>query len=58
MPIDEDISLMLEVAKGDSEALRQLIDKWESPLINFFCRYLGSYAESEDFGLFLLTERI
>ncbi|MCZ6672797.1 MAG: RNA polymerase sigma factor [Verrucomicrobia bacterium] len=48
IPIDEDISLMLEVAAGNSEALRQLIDKWKKPLINFFYRSLGSYAESED----------
>ena len=48
VPIDEDISLMSEVAKGDSEALRHLIKKWESPLINFFYRSLGSYAKSED----------
>jgi RNA polymerase sigma-70 factor (ECF subfamily) len=36
------------VAAGDSEALRDLIDKWKKPLINFFYRSLGSYAESED----------
>lgn len=48
VPIDEDISLMFEVAKGDSDALRQLIDKWKKPLINFFYRSLGSYTESED----------
>jgi len=48
IPIDEDIRLMFEVAAGDSEALRSIIDKWKKPLINFFYRSLGSYAESED----------
>ena len=48
IPIDEDIRLMFAVAAGDSEALRDLIDKWKKPLINFFYRSLGSYAESED----------
>jgi RNA polymerase sigma-70 factor, ECF subfamily len=48
IPIDEDIRLMFEVAAGDSNALRQLIDKWKKPLIIFFYRSLGSYTESED----------
>lgn len=48
IPIDEDIRLMFEVAAGDSNALRQIIDKWKKPLINFFYRSLGSYTESED----------
>lgn len=48
IPIDEDIRMMMAVAEGDSEALRSLIDKWKKPLINFFYRSLGSYAESED----------
>ena len=48
IPIDEDIRLMFEVAAGDSDALRRLIDKWQKPLINFFYRSLSSYAESED----------
>ena len=46
--IDEDIRLMFAVAEGDSEALRELIDKWKKPMINFFYRSLGSYADSED----------
>ena len=48
IPIDEDIRLMFEVAAGDSNALRLLIDKWKKPLINFFYRSLSSYTESED----------
>ncbi|MCB1123727.1 MAG: RNA polymerase sigma factor [Verrucomicrobiae bacterium] len=48
IPIDDDIRLMMSVAGGDSEAMRALIDKWKKPLINFFYRSLGSYAESED----------
>ena len=48
IPIDEDIRLMFAVAAGDTDALRQLIDKWKKPLINFFYRSLSSYEESED----------
>ncbi|MCD8481209.1 MAG: hypothetical protein LR015_00130 [Verrucomicrobia bacterium] len=33
---DEDAALMLRVASGDESALRDLIDKWKNPLINFF----------------------
>ncbi len=47
-PVDEDIFLMYRVGEGSTEALRTLIDKWKSPLINFFYRSLGSYQESED----------
>jgi RNA polymerase sigma-70 factor (ECF subfamily) len=48
IPIDEDIRLMFEVAAGDSNVLRLMIDKWKKPLINFFYRSLSSYTESED----------
>lgn len=45
---DEDVALMLRVGEGDEQALRQLIDRWKNPLINFFYRSLGSVEESED----------
>ena len=59
IPIDEDIRLMFEVAAGDSNALRLLIDKWKKPLINFFYRSLSSYTESEDLAqvVFIKTYR-
>ncbi|MEM9227926.1 MAG: sigma-70 family RNA polymerase sigma factor [Verrucomicrobiota bacterium] len=45
---DPDISLMLEVAAGNEQALRMLIEKWQKPLVNFFYRSLGSVEQSED----------
>lgn len=45
---DEDVELMLRVGKGDQQALRELIDKWKSPLINFFYRSLQSTELAED----------
>ncbi len=43
-----DIELMQQLAKGDEAALRQLIDRWKTPLINFFHRSLNSYETAED----------
>ena len=49
LPAEErDIALMLRVRSGDEVALRELIDRWKTPLINFFYRSLGSFAQSED----------
>lgn len=45
---DPDAALMLEVAAGSEQALRMLIEKWQTPLINFFYRSLGSVEQSED----------
>jgi len=45
---DENVILMQRTAAGDNEALRQLIDKWQSPLINFFYRSIQSREEAED----------
>jgi RNA polymerase sigma-70 factor (ECF subfamily) len=47
-PRDEDADLMCAVAKGDEQALAQLIRKWQGPLINFFYRSLGSVEQAED----------
>lgn len=44
----EDVALMQRLAGGDEDALRQLIDRWKAPLINFFHRSLRSYETSED----------
>ena len=46
--IDEDIQWMKQVAHGDENALRQLIEKWQKPLINFFYRSTNSVELSED----------
>jgi len=45
---DVDAELMLQVAGGDQQALRQIIEHWQGPLINFFYRSLRSKETSED----------
>ncbi|MGE9293544.1 MAG: RNA polymerase sigma factor [Puniceicoccales bacterium] len=45
---DPDAALMLEAAGGSEQALRMLVEKWQTPLINFFYRSLGSVEQSED----------
>lgn len=44
----EDIDLMRLLAEGDERALTQLIERWKTPLINFFYRSLRSYESAED----------
>ncbi len=39
---------MLRVKDGEEEALAELIDRWQNPLINFFYRSLSSRADAED----------
>ena len=45
---DGDVQLMLLVGKGDQQALRMLIAKWQEPLINFFYRSVYSVQTAED----------
>lgn len=45
---EEDVLLMMRVKAGDEPALRQLIERWQNPLINFFYRSLSSRADAED----------
>lgn len=46
--LDPDAALMMKVAQGDQAALRELIEHWQGPLINFFYRSLRSVESSED----------
>ena len=46
--VDADSALMMRVRGGDERALAELIDRWKTPLINFFFRSLGSYSQAED----------
>lgn len=46
--VDEDIGLMLRVKEGDEQALVELIERWQNPLINFFYRSISSRADAED----------
>ena len=45
---DEDIELMMDLARGNDGAMRLIIERWQRPLINFFYRSLGNQAEAED----------
>lgn len=45
---DADAQLMLRVRAGDERALEELIERWKTPLINFFHRSLPSYEQAED----------
>jgi RNA polymerase sigma-70 factor (ECF subfamily) len=45
---DADSALMWRVREGDEAALAALIDRWKTPLLNFFYRSLGSYTHAED----------
>lgn len=45
---DLDAQLMLRVGQGDQQALREIIEHWQTPLINFFYRSLRSVEASED----------
>ncbi|MDP0499376.1 MAG: RNA polymerase sigma factor [Verrucomicrobiota bacterium JB022] len=45
---DADVALMLRVRDGDDGALQELIERWKTPLINFFYRSLHSVEQAED----------
>jgi RNA polymerase sigma-70 factor (ECF subfamily) len=45
---DPDVDLMLQLKFGNEAAFDQLVEKWQSPLINFFYRSVTSYQLSED----------
>lgn len=45
---DADVEAMRRLAGGDQRALRELVTRWQNPLINFFYRSLQSYETAED----------
>jgi len=45
---DSDAMLMLEAAGGSEHALRMIIEKWKTPLINFFYRSVHNAHTAED----------
>lgn len=45
---DIDSLCMRAIAKGDREALTNLIERWQTRLINFFYRSTGNRADAED----------
>lgn len=45
---DADAALMARVAAGDFGAMRELVEHWQKPLINFFYRSVNSVQTAED----------
>lgn len=45
---DSDAELMLQLQQGNESAFDMLVERWQSPLINFFYRSLSSYEQAED----------
>lgn len=45
---DGDAALLLRVADGDEAAMRQLVEHWQRPLVNFFYRSIHSQETAED----------
>ncbi|MCD8284275.1 MAG: RNA polymerase sigma factor [Opitutae bacterium] len=45
---ETDILLMRKVADGDEAAARELVRKWQKPLINFFYRSVRNVHSAED----------
>ncbi|HSH09596.1 MAG TPA: sigma-70 family RNA polymerase sigma factor, partial [Oceanipulchritudo sp.] len=46
--VDPNAELMLQLREGNEAAFDQLVERWQSPLINFFYRSLSSYEQAED----------
>ena len=46
--LDEDVQLMLKFKTGDNSSFEAILDKYHSPLINFFYRFVGDKIEAED----------
>lgn len=45
---DPTVELMLKLRDGDEAAFDRIVERWQTPLLNFFHRSLGSYEQSED----------
>ncbi len=48
IPADADAALMARLAAGDDLALNELMQHWQTPLVAFILRYVGSEAEALD----------
>ena len=46
--MDEDAGLMRLVSKGDTNAFRTLVEKYQGALFNFFLRSTGNTEDAED----------
>jgi RNA polymerase sigma-70 factor (ECF subfamily) len=45
---DPSVEWMLQLRAGNEAAFDKLVERWQSPLINFFYRSLSSYQQCED----------
>lgn len=45
---DPDVALMLDFQNGSMVAFRQIVERWQRPLISFFYRSIHSLEEAED----------
>lgn len=45
---DDDAKLLLRVGQGDDHALRLIITRWQSPVVNFIYRSVHDIATAED----------
>jgi RNA polymerase sigma-70 factor (ECF subfamily) len=45
---DPSVELMIQLRDGRESALDELVERWQTPLLNFFHRSLGSHEQSED----------
>jgi RNA polymerase sigma-70 factor (ECF subfamily) len=45
---DHSAELMLQLKDGNEAAFDELVERWQSPLINFFYRSLSSFEQAED----------
>ncbi|MGF1531317.1 MAG: RNA polymerase sigma factor [Puniceicoccaceae bacterium] len=48
LPLDSDAIIMERISQGDRAALISLIDNWKQPLLSFFYRSTGSFADAEE----------
>jgi RNA polymerase sigma-70 factor (ECF subfamily) len=46
--MDDDARLMLLVSKGDVDAFRSIVERYQAPIYNFFLRSTGSVEDAED----------
>ncbi|MCK4244567.1 MAG: sigma-70 family RNA polymerase sigma factor [Candidatus Omnitrophica bacterium] len=46
--MDSDSEVMLRVKKGEIAAFNQILEKYQRPIINFICRFVGSREEAEE----------
>ena len=47
-PDDPDAALLIRTGHGDDDAFAALVERWQTPLLNFFYRSLNSFETSED----------